>query len=308
MHKWILLGNAPGSVLESNLKILAWSKGLKKEIGFGFNELVINNDGDYFADEETRVKIINYIEKQELRLNYILKIRKLKDELLKELEKSNYNKLLDGLINNFTYYYLARREGEFLFQSKVNKKIKDSIENFRNREDFFETLDKFYEKLSKKLGIDIDELGLYTVDELINLLNGTKVDKNILKRKNKDWSLALKNDKIKLINKKLKLVKEEKIDSNFITGNVAFSSKEKIIGIVGKDVLVAHITDPSMTNKMKKMKVIITDEGGILSHAAIVAREFKIPCVIGTKVATKLLKDGDKVEVDCESGNITKIL
>ena len=58
---------------------------------------------------------------------------------------------------------------------------------------------------------------------------------------------------------------------------------------------------------MKKAKAIITDEGGITCHAAIVSRELNIPCITGTKIATKVLKDGDMVEVDAERG-IVKII
>lgn len=52
---------------------------------------------------------------------------------------------------------------------------------------------------------------------------------------------------------------------------------------------------------------IVTDEGGLLSHAATVSRERKIPSVLGTKTATKLLKSGDMVEVDAENGVVRKI-
>ena len=58
---------------------------------------------------------------------------------------------------------------------------------------------------------------------------------------------------------------------------------------------------------MKKAAAFITDFGGITCHAAIVAREWKVPCVIGTGNATKILKDGDLVEVDAVNG-IVKIL
>jgi pyruvate,water dikinase len=51
----------------------------------------------------------------------------------------------------------------------------------------------------------------------------------------------------------------------------------------------------------------VTDEGGVTCHAAIVAREMKKPCIIGTKIATKVLKDGDLVEVDANKG-VVKIL
>ena len=57
-------------------------------------------------------------------------------------------------------------------------------------------------------------------------------------------------------------------------------------------------------DSMRKVKAIITDEGGVTSHAAIVSRELNIPCIIGTKSATQALKDGDMVEIDMERGNI----
>ncbi|MDO8590444.1 MAG: PEP-utilizing enzyme [bacterium] len=68
------------------------------------------------------------------------------------------------------------------------------------------------------------------------------------------------------------------------------------------DILVAPTTAPSYIIGMQKAQGFITDEGGITSHAAIVAREMKKPCIIGTKIATKVLKDGDLVEVDSEQG------
>jgi len=52
---------------------------------------------------------------------------------------------------------------------------------------------------------------------------------------------------------------------------------------------------------------VITDEGGITCHAAIVSRELGIPCIIGTKNATQMLKNGDKIELDLQSG-IIKII
>ena len=63
------------------------------------------------------------------------------------------------------------------------------------------------------------------------------------------------------------------------------------------EVLVAVMTRPDYVSAMKKASAIVTDEGGITSHAAIVARELNIPCVIGTLLAKKILKSGDDVEV-----------
>lgn len=71
------------------------------------------------------------------------------------------------------------------------------------------------------------------------------------------------------------------------------------------DVFVALTTHPDYVPFMRKACAIVTDEGGITSHAAIVSRELGIPCIVGTENATKFLKDGDLVEVDATSGRVT---
>ena len=72
-------------------------------------------------------------------------------------------------------------------------------------------------------------------------------------------------------------------------------------------ILVSSMTRPELVPAMRKAAAIVTDEGGITSHAAIVSRELGIPCVIGTKIATKVFKDGDFVEVNANHGIIRKI-
>lgn len=86
---------------------------------------------------------------------------------------------------------------------------------------------------------------------------------------------------------KVKIVTEENLkNNNFKTGHI----------------LVSINTDVRYLPFMKKAAAIITDKGGILSHAAIVARELKKPCIVGTNKATQVLKDGDMVEVDANKG------
>lgn len=68
------------------------------------------------------------------------------------------------------------------------------------------------------------------------------------------------------------------------------------------DVLVTSMTRPEFVPLMKRAGAVITNEGGITCHAAIISRELKIPCIIGTKIATQVLKDGDLVEVDANNG------
>lgn len=104
-------------------------------------------------------------------------------------------------------------------------------------------------------------------------------------------------------------------DSSVIKGKVAYSSG-KVVGKVkivkdplkesfrDGEILVTSMTRIEFVPLMKKAKAIITDEGGISCHAAIVSRELKVPCIIGTKNATRILKDGDNVEIDTENGII----
>jgi len=73
------------------------------------------------------------------------------------------------------------------------------------------------------------------------------------------------------------------------------------------EVLVTSMTRPEFVPAMKKAIAIVTDEGGITSHAAIISRELGIPCVIGTKNATRVLKDGWIVQVKANHGSITVI-
>lgn len=70
------------------------------------------------------------------------------------------------------------------------------------------------------------------------------------------------------------------------------------------NVFVTSMTHPKDTPLIRTCAAIVTNEGGILSHAAVIAREFKIPCVIGTKHATRVLKDGYRVEVDANKGTV----
>lgn len=84
-------------------------------------------------------------------------------------------------------------------------------------------------------------------------------------------------------------------------------NKDNLSKVVFGDVLVTTMTTPDMVQVMQKAVAFVTDEGGITCHAAIIAREMKKPCIIGTKIATQVLKDGDTVEVDADKGIVRKI-
>ncbi len=88
-----------------------------------------------------------------------------------------------------------------------------------------------------------------------------------------------------------------------VTGIVRIiTSKNQISDFKTGEIMVSAMTMPNYLPAMKKASAFVTDEGGITSHAAIVARELKKPCVIGTKIATEVLKTGDLIEVDADNG------
>ncbi|MEK7575436.1 MAG: PEP-utilizing enzyme [Patescibacteria group bacterium] len=74
------------------------------------------------------------------------------------------------------------------------------------------------------------------------------------------------------------------------------------------NILITHATTVDYLPAMKKAAAIITEVGGLTCHAAVVSREFKIPCVVALKNAMTNFKDGDKIEVDADKGLVRKIV
>ncbi len=103
------------------------------------------------------------------------------------------------------------------------------------------------------------------------------------------------------------ILKGQGASPGLATGRVKIVSSAKQIGKVKKgDILVAKMTSPDYVPAMKQAAAIITDEGGVTSHAAIVSRELGLPCVVGTKFATRKLKDGETVTVSGKEGLVYK--
>jgi pyruvate,water dikinase len=71
------------------------------------------------------------------------------------------------------------------------------------------------------------------------------------------------------------------------------------------DILVAKITTPAWTALFTLASGVVTDVGGLLSHSSIVAREYHIPAVLGTGVATERLRSGQRITVDGDAGVVT---
>lgn len=68
------------------------------------------------------------------------------------------------------------------------------------------------------------------------------------------------------------------------------------------EILVCKMTNPAWVVSFSKISALVTDTGGALSHPAVVAREFGVPCVVGTRRATQLIQTGDRIRVDGSKG------
>lgn len=88
---------------------------------------------------------------------------------------------------------------------------------------------------------------------------------------------------------------------------IRVSQVDKFNTLKSGEILVSDATVPEMTPIMKKAAAIVTDFGGVTSHAAIVCREMNIPCVVGTRSATEKISDGMKLEVDAFKGIVSKL-
>jgi phosphohistidine swiveling domain-containing protein len=104
------------------------------------------------------------------------------------------------------------------------------------------------------------------------------------------------------------LVRGTIAQKGLVRGKVKLLMKRSEIDKVeAGDIIVTYMTVPDYVPAMKLAAAFVTDEGGITCHAAIISRELKKPCIIGTKIATKVFKDGDMVEVDANKGIVKKL-
>jgi pyruvate,water dikinase len=87
-------------------------------------------------------------------------------------------------------------------------------------------------------------------------------------------------------------------------GRVKVITDPAEMSIEAGEILVAHVTDPSWASVLFLASALVTDLGGLLSHAAVVARELGVPCVANTKVGTKVLRTGDRCRVDGTTGRV----
>src|SRR3989338_1109429 len=233
----------------------------------------------------------------------VQRIKKERDNLLKKYSLSEDIQNLIELFDTYARYHDLRKEMQV------------------------KTTYSFYlllQEVAKRTKQDIDDLEWLWHDEVCDLLRTRKSDKQEIKRR-KQALLVLSLEKgirtysgREAIRVRRKELDETVADVDELKGmgvspgivkarvKVCNGSKEAATLKKG-EILVTGMTLPDYVPAMKRAAAIVTDEGGITCHAAIISRELKKPCIVGTKIATKVLSNGDLVEVDANKGIVRKI-
>lgn len=316
---------------------------LQKHLDFNFeNVIFIHKEGMsvcYFTPEDRKkfgnhliekfAKEVGFIEKfcKELksRTNIFLDFFK-KEE--KTFNRDYFLQYLDHLFGYTSFHIGPRHIVDFLSPEKQGEYLNYLTDARLHSEKTYEEVEKFMlrfgRQIENKFGIPI-HLSLCLLKEEIEKyleegkFSTTKAELEERYQKSAllffDGKVILETGKnVDLIEKELNQLKTK----DFVSGVVAYPGKivgktkivldpRKVSNFCENDILIAGMTRPEYLPLMKKAGAIVTDSGGLLCHAAIVAREIKKPCVIGTKNATQIFKDGDLVEVDANRGEIKKI-
>lgn len=188
-------------------------------------------------------------------------------------------------------------------------------------------MDKVLNKIAKKFKVSAKDLYLLMPEEISNkkFLENNFSEEVAERKKCFLWffSQKFKNSHFLMVGDRAKKLYNKFLIKEVFMGDTLNGTCASTGSAIGKvsickslddvkkfkngDILVTSMTRPEFLPAMKRAVAVVTDEGGITCHAAIVSRELKIPCVIGTKNATQVLKSGDLIEVKADHGAV-KIL
>ena len=254
---------------------------------------------DFISDLKHRV-----VEKKFIFLDELTELKKKKKAILKNLDIDEFHFYLLKVLNKVAILKLHRKE----VLSKA----------------YYESSFLFNE-LAKRKFVSVNQLRSVLPYELKDFLFG-KPDLEEITARTGFCVVHSKNKKTKVFTgRKAEKLKEEAESclginkgASQLVGECAFpgqvigtikivNSIDELNKVTKGDILVSFATNPSIIPAMKKAGAIVTDAGGITSHASIVSRELKIPCLIGTRFATRIFKDNDLVEVDATNGVVKLI-
>lgn len=305
----------------------AYIKEIRKECGCEVNNVLVyknpENFYEFFVDftdfTPCLIKKINAkIKNNQLHegvKKYFKRVERLQNfteggTLSKKTSKANIFKLVSKTLAfqalSFIIPYLTKDlkifiKDRLLIKKCIQARVKTEEFLFPNGKlDLYLTGLDYTPKQFKNYKKDIKEFIIFD-KKLISNKEVVKYFKQ-LKKERFEERFEEKYIKTKII-KGLVVYKDEDEDKDKVKGKTKIILSQKDFYKMKKgDILVAINTTPNYIPVIRLASAIISDEGGFLSHAAIVSRELKIPCMVGTKIATKLLKDGDTVELNLTKG------
>jgi|GEM_PF-436539 len=221
----------------------------------------------------------------------------------------------------------SNEEMQLLDIAKRLAYLKDLKDDFRRQGVFYGRI--LFEEIARRMAIKAEDASYLLEAEIVGFLdNGSAGPKNIIESRKSGFVIYYTYEK-KIACKSgsglrpalselgISVAASGKISEEIKGVPASLGRAKGIVRIVRTisdlakvkkgDILVAITTHPDYVPAMQKAAAIVTDEGGITSHAAIVARELRLPCIVGTRHATKSLKDGDEIEVDANAGIVKKI-
>src|SRR5262249_5745440 len=94
------------------------------------------------------------------------------------------------------------------------------------------------------------------------------------------------------------------VSSGVVEGRARVIGNMEDADIEDNDILVTAFTDPSWTPLFVSIKVLVTEVGGLMTHGAVIAREYGLPAVVGVEQATRLIRDGQRIRVNGTEGYV----
>ena len=236
-----------------------------------------------------------------------------------------------------------RKEQEKVLK-KVDKKTKDivfflqELAFYRARiKSCWAGLDYYslpvFDEISKRTNVDMKELGLfYLLQDIENLFQGKAISADEIENRKKlfvgHWEKGkityasgsaaeeiakrelgdmYQMEKVKEFSGQIANIGKIRSVARLLGANDMVTARKLRNDFKKGQILVTQMTQPNIMDIASRAGGIVTDEGGTLSHAAIISRELKIPCIVGTSIATDMIEDGDMVEVDADKG-VVKII
>jgi pyruvate,water dikinase len=232
-----------------------------------------------------------------------------------------------GTINCFWRYIGEKEHDELLSDEMINKISKNRDEIAKLYPEIENMLAEITDDIGKKNGFKGDLLRYLSYKEIQEYIkNGISKEKlaELEKRKKGYFYIFVEKENEEYIatdNEILSKLKKQffEVGENIseVKGFAAYKGivKGKVFNLLNSKkpsskeyILVAHSTHPNELQIIKNSIGIVVDEGGLLCHAAVIARELKKPCLIGTKIATKVFSDGETVELNADKGTAKKVI